>query len=402
MSTKINSGGERPKQKDGLLPTQTALLTKKSYVDRFRYLKKIKPQYFVGLEQQHLDKGWLFEHKKTMIKDGPKQVKLMKSCITELALLTNKTKRTIERGINTFFKNNYHLTNCSFYSRDWLVYKVPDQKENIKISERSKKRKRGREKSKNKKKILKLNIDKKLSKNAPDKNNTLSSSSLSTNQTTSQQTISNLKQNGVYENRSTNLCHQSKLIKQRRTMRNNTAYGLDTMKSDLKTSCGVNTIPQKKTQLKEIAKTQNTTTKITNKKFSIIHPRESMGSNQIIHEPLQNQLQLENSSQQPNFSRSLFHHNYPKITFFPKLMKPIYKTSRVSKPAALTLQDDNFSSNVLSENIETPFDSFFNFPFPLPSLWGKSNGIEMDSFTKNLIRDENWFEDIEREFGLKC
>ncbi|KAJ6241552.1 hypothetical protein M0813_00250 [Anaeramoeba flamelloides] len=112
----------------------------KSFNDRFLVLFSLRPNCFSGISKHHFTKDWITQHKSTMFQDGPTKVKIRKDCISDLSLLAQKTRRTIERGVNTFFKNNYHLTNCSFYSRDWLVFKVPNRKEYSQVKFRTKKR----------------------------------------------------------------------------------------------------------------------------------------------------------------------------------------------------------------------------------------------------------------------
>ncbi|KAJ6227217.1 hypothetical protein M0813_10125 [Anaeramoeba flamelloides] len=112
----------------------------KSFNDRFSMLFSLRPNCFSGISEHHFTKEWITQHKPTMFQDGPVKVKIRKDCISDLSLLTQKTRRTIERGVNTFFKNNYHLTNCSFYSRDWLVFKVPNRKEYSQVKFRTKQR----------------------------------------------------------------------------------------------------------------------------------------------------------------------------------------------------------------------------------------------------------------------
>ncbi|KAJ6243236.1 hypothetical protein M0813_22377 [Anaeramoeba flamelloides] len=102
--------------------------TLKSYNSRFQTLMNIQPESFSGLYAYQLEKEWIKGHRKLMSVYGPHKVKIKKDCLLDLSYLTNKSKRTIERGINTFFKKNFNLQNCSNYSRDWLTYKLTTTK----------------------------------------------------------------------------------------------------------------------------------------------------------------------------------------------------------------------------------------------------------------------------------
>ncbi|KAJ3425604.1 hypothetical protein M0812_28049 [Anaeramoeba flamelloides] len=121
----------------------------KSYNSRFQTLLKLQPESFSGLYCYQLEKTWIKKHTKKMYLYGPHKVKIQKDCISDLSFLTCKTRRTIERGVNTFFKKNFNLQNCSYYSRDWLTFKLTNLKEieNLKKIKKKFKRK-GKEKGK--------------------------------------------------------------------------------------------------------------------------------------------------------------------------------------------------------------------------------------------------------------
>ncbi|KAJ3440201.1 hypothetical protein M0812_16256 [Anaeramoeba flamelloides] len=97
----------------------------KTFRDRFKNLAKLRPECFVGFSDWMLDKKCKFDGKH----ETPTKIMIRKDCINDLSILTGKSKRTIERGINIFFTKKLKLTNCSFYSRDWLIYKIPDVEE---------------------------------------------------------------------------------------------------------------------------------------------------------------------------------------------------------------------------------------------------------------------------------
>ncbi|KAJ6231721.1 hypothetical protein M0813_05452 [Anaeramoeba flamelloides] len=93
-----------------------------SYNSRLQKLHQIRPDCFFGIENHQFDKAWIKKNKTDLQDKGPKKVKILKECITDLSILTTKSKRTLERGINTFFKKNFNLKNCSLYSRNMLVF----------------------------------------------------------------------------------------------------------------------------------------------------------------------------------------------------------------------------------------------------------------------------------------
>ncbi|KAJ6248545.1 hypothetical protein M0813_17512 [Anaeramoeba flamelloides] len=97
----------------------------KTFRDRFKNMVKLRPECFVGFSDWMLDKNCKFDGKHKT----PTKIMIRKDCINDLSILTDKSKRTIERGINIFFTKKLKLTNCSFYSRDWLIYKIPDVEE---------------------------------------------------------------------------------------------------------------------------------------------------------------------------------------------------------------------------------------------------------------------------------
>ncbi|KAJ3433656.1 hypothetical protein M0812_22619 [Anaeramoeba flamelloides] len=110
----------------------------KTFRDRFKNMVKLRPECFVGFSDWMLDKNCKFDGKHKT----PTKIMIRKDCINDLSILTDKSKRTIERGINIFFTKKLKLTNCSFYSRDWLIYKIPDVEELERVQLRSRKRNR--------------------------------------------------------------------------------------------------------------------------------------------------------------------------------------------------------------------------------------------------------------------
>eukprot|EP01155_Anaeramoeba_flamelloides_P045074 Anaeramoba_flamelloidesc38698_g1_i1.p1 GENE.c38698_g1_i1~~c38698_g1_i1.p1 ORF type:complete len:365 (+),score=83.61 c38698_g1_i1:70-1164(+) len=114
----------------------------KSYIDRLNRMFFLRSKCFVGLSEMHLEKKWIMRLKnKKSLPNAPNKVMIRKDCISDLSYLTQKSRRTIERGVSAFFKKNFHLTNCSFYSRDWLIFKIPSKKDKKVFKARSKRTK---------------------------------------------------------------------------------------------------------------------------------------------------------------------------------------------------------------------------------------------------------------------
>ncbi|KAJ3449436.1 zinc finger-containing [Anaeramoeba flamelloides] len=90
-----------------------------SFSERLIILQKLRPTSIVGLKPKYLEKRFLKKESKNKIK-GP--IKIKRDCITDLVLLTKKPKKSIERGLATFFKKYFSFGNISHYSREWLVF----------------------------------------------------------------------------------------------------------------------------------------------------------------------------------------------------------------------------------------------------------------------------------------
>ncbi|KAJ6249524.1 hypothetical protein M0813_16945 [Anaeramoeba flamelloides] len=90
-----------------------------SFRKRLKMLHKWRPQGVIGLETSNLKKTFLKRTPKTAVL---RPIKIKRDCITDLVLLTNKPKKSIERGLATFFKKYFLLQNISNYSREWLIF----------------------------------------------------------------------------------------------------------------------------------------------------------------------------------------------------------------------------------------------------------------------------------------
>ncbi|KAJ6226321.1 hypothetical protein M0813_11011 [Anaeramoeba flamelloides] len=136
----------------------------KSYNERFGYLMKLLPHCFSGLKERQLTKNWIHKYSDAMDHKGPKKVKIRKDCISDLSQLTHKSRRTIERGVNIFMKKNYGLSNCSCYSRDWLIFAKKNIVDRDCVERKKRKRKHKRNKKDTHKKKFSLKNKNGLSK----------------------------------------------------------------------------------------------------------------------------------------------------------------------------------------------------------------------------------------------
>ncbi|KAJ6232705.1 hypothetical protein M0813_04510 [Anaeramoeba flamelloides] len=92
-----------------------------SFSERLIMLQKLRPTSFIGLKRKHLEKRFLKNESHNKMK-GP--IKIKRDCITDLVLLTKKPKKSIERGLATFFKKYFSFENISHYSREWLIFGI--------------------------------------------------------------------------------------------------------------------------------------------------------------------------------------------------------------------------------------------------------------------------------------
>ncbi|KAJ3447482.1 partitioning defective 3 related [Anaeramoeba flamelloides] len=132
-----------------------------SFRERLKKLQKFRPSSIIGLNSSNLNKGYLKNKcKKTL----PTRIEIRRDCITDLVLLCSKPKKSIERGLATFFKKYYLLKNVSNYSREWLVFgsdnenrkKTDEKDKTTKMSKQNSKTKLKQKLKKNKKQKLKL------------------------------------------------------------------------------------------------------------------------------------------------------------------------------------------------------------------------------------------------------
>ncbi|KAJ3424537.1 DNAj domain (prokaryotic heat shock protein)-related [Anaeramoeba flamelloides] len=101
-----------------------------SFRKRLKKLQKVRPNSIIGLTFYDLNKDYLKNKNKTTL---PQRIEIRRDCITDLVLLCSKPKKSIERGLATFFKKYYLLKNISNYSREWLVF-GPDNENRKKMN----------------------------------------------------------------------------------------------------------------------------------------------------------------------------------------------------------------------------------------------------------------------------
>ncbi|KAJ6237568.1 fmrfamide receptor-related [Anaeramoeba flamelloides] len=95
----------------------------KKFPDRVRMLLKVLPESIRGMEERHLDSAFIKKlQNEKGIKGAPESIEFHRSCITLLSFLTNRQKRSIERGLASFIKRTYNLHNVKPHSRGWIIY----------------------------------------------------------------------------------------------------------------------------------------------------------------------------------------------------------------------------------------------------------------------------------------
>ncbi|KAJ6235904.1 hypothetical protein M0813_28178 [Anaeramoeba flamelloides] len=129
MSTNTNTNTNTDMHMNTNLKTKTLkslqsrLKNERSYRKRLLKLIKLDPTSIIGLHTHHLSARYIGLFKtSTDTKDVPTNVRIRRSCIELLALLTKRKKKTIERGLTAFLQRTYLLENTREYSRDWMVF----------------------------------------------------------------------------------------------------------------------------------------------------------------------------------------------------------------------------------------------------------------------------------------
>ncbi|KAJ3440694.1 hypothetical protein M0812_14363 [Anaeramoeba flamelloides] len=117
-----------------------------SFRERLEFLIKWKPNGVHGLELGHLQSNSEDLNSNTVPK--PDLVRIKRECLTDLVNILDKPKKSIQRGLATFFRSAFGLYNVSNYNREWLVFgKRTDQE--LKKKKKPKKKTALKQKRKN-------------------------------------------------------------------------------------------------------------------------------------------------------------------------------------------------------------------------------------------------------------
>ncbi|KAJ6246081.1 transmembrane channel-like protein [Anaeramoeba flamelloides] len=105
---------------------------------RLKEISKIRTGEVLGLDFSLLSKKLI---KKGVPQESyPKQVRIKRTCVEYLSHLTNKPKKSIERGITSFLMKNFELENSRKYSREWFVFEPQsEERKQIKLKIQQKK-----------------------------------------------------------------------------------------------------------------------------------------------------------------------------------------------------------------------------------------------------------------------
>ncbi|KAJ3448652.1 hypothetical protein M0812_01134 [Anaeramoeba flamelloides] len=105
---------------------------------RLKEISKIRTGEVLGLDFSLLSKKAI---KKGVPQESyPKQVRIKRTCVEYLSHLTNKPKKSIERGITSFLMKNFELENSRKYSREWFVFEPQsEERKQIKLKIQQKK-----------------------------------------------------------------------------------------------------------------------------------------------------------------------------------------------------------------------------------------------------------------------
>ncbi|KAJ3436649.1 hypothetical protein M0812_18710 [Anaeramoeba flamelloides] len=95
----------------------------KKFPDRVRMLLKVLPNSIRGIEERHLETGFIKKLQDvTDLAEVPNKIEFHRSCIALLSFLTERKKRSIERGLASFILRTYHLQNIKPHSKGWIIY----------------------------------------------------------------------------------------------------------------------------------------------------------------------------------------------------------------------------------------------------------------------------------------
>ncbi|KAJ3426895.1 hypothetical protein M0812_26466 [Anaeramoeba flamelloides] len=96
-----------------------------SFRKRLKLLLEVCPDGVDGLNTRHLEllkKGNDLKNELVSKIKPPTLVKIKRDCIADLVNLIHRPKKSIQRGLATYFRVSFGLYNISNYSREWLVF----------------------------------------------------------------------------------------------------------------------------------------------------------------------------------------------------------------------------------------------------------------------------------------
>ncbi|KAJ6249754.1 hypothetical protein M0813_16741 [Anaeramoeba flamelloides] len=91
-----------------------------SFRERLEFLIKWQPNGVHGLELEHLQSTPDDPGSNSVPK--PVLVRIKRECLTDLVKILDKPKKSIQRGLATFFRSTFGLHNVSNYNREWLIF----------------------------------------------------------------------------------------------------------------------------------------------------------------------------------------------------------------------------------------------------------------------------------------
>ncbi|KAJ6251624.1 hypothetical protein M0813_14822 [Anaeramoeba flamelloides] len=126
--------------KIGLLDSEKTILEKlkqtHSIKSRLILWLQLYPHSIIGLTIEHLNTNIGVSQKKNTLNNTkitkdpdpeptqspPKEIKLLRKSLDKLSEYTCVSRRSLERGLSSFFSRQYSLINTDPYSREWLIF----------------------------------------------------------------------------------------------------------------------------------------------------------------------------------------------------------------------------------------------------------------------------------------
>ncbi|KAJ6236948.1 hypothetical protein M0813_27693 [Anaeramoeba flamelloides] len=109
-----------------------------SFRERLEFLIKWQPNGIHGLELEHLQSTPDDPNSASVPK--PVLVRIKRECLTDLVKILDRPKKSIQRGLATFFRSTFGLHNVSNYNREWLIFGTRSDQE-LKKKRKTKKKK---------------------------------------------------------------------------------------------------------------------------------------------------------------------------------------------------------------------------------------------------------------------